>query len=344
MTIEPLGDELTGSRVLVVDDEAPIRKLLASLLTPSGCQVELAADGEEALARIALAPPDLIVVDLKMPKVDGLSVLRSVKGNPETQFIPVIVITAVADEADKLRVLEAGSDEFLTKPFQSLELQVRVRSLLRFKRSLDELERAERVIVGLGLAVEAKDPYTRGHCARIAHVARAIGQRLTLSAPDLHALELAGVLHDLGKVGVPDAILLKRGPLNESEWALVRRHPLIGEEICRPMKTLARVLPIIRHHHERWDGSGYPDGLRGTAIPLTARILTVADVFDAMRTVRPYKPAWSVEETFARLREEVAKGWWDPQTVVLLESVVSSEGELLRKGDSTTGGGGARVS
>ncbi|MBI2001674.1 MAG: response regulator [candidate division NC10 bacterium] len=310
----PFGDE-SRPRILVVDDDALIRQFLEDQLTGEGYLVSTAREGEEALAKVAAEPPDLILLDVMMPKVDGFEVCRRLKSDERTILIPVVMVTALTATDQRIKGIEAGADDFLSKPYNRLELFTRVRSLLKLKRHTDELENAETVLFSLALSVEAKDPYTNGHCDRLARYSVALGKSLGLHAEQLKALQRGGVLHDLGKIGVPESILLKPGPLNEVERAVVREHPAIGERICKPLKTLRTVLPIIRHHHERWDGSGYPDGLAGEAIPLTARIMQVADIYDAFTTERPYKRALTQEEAIALMREETAKGWWDLRLV-----------------------------
>ncbi len=310
----PFGDE-SRPRILVVDDDALIRQFLEDQLTGEGYLVSTARDGEEALAKVAADSPDLILLDVMMPKVDGFEVCRRLKSDERTILVPVVMVTALTATDQRIKGIEAGADDFLSKPYNRLELFTRVRSLLKLKRHTDELENAETVLFSLALSVEAKDPYTNGHCDRLARYSVALGKSLGLHAEQLKTLQRGGVLHDLGKVGVPESILLKPGPLNDMERAVVREHPAIGERICKPLKSLRMVLPIIRHHHERWDGSGYPDGLAGEAIPLTARIMQVADIYDAFTTERPYKRALTQEESIALMREETAKGWWDPRLV-----------------------------
>ena len=302
-------------RILIVDDIPQNVDLVRSLMQAEGYEVASAANGLEALAQVASAPPDLILLDIMMPTLGGYAVCRQLKARPETRLVPIVLITALGEEADKLLGIDAGADDFLTKPFSHAELKARARSLLKLKAFTDELEHAETMLLTLGRTVEAKDPYTQGHCARLAAYSVALGQALGLQPDDLTALDRGGALHDLGKIGIPDAILLKPAGLTEAEWAVMREHPSIGERICLPLRSLRRVLPIIRHHHERWDGGGYPDGLVGEAIPLTARILQVADIFDALTTARPYKPALSQATALAALREEVARGWRDPGVV-----------------------------
>jgi putative two-component system response regulator len=308
----------------VVDDSPLNRQFLQDELEDEGYQVSTAGDGEQALVIVADSAPDLILLDVMMPKMDGYETCRRLKSDERTILIPVVMVTALTAIEERIKGIEAGADDFLSKPYNQVELLTRVRSLLKLKRHTDELENAETVLFTLAMSVEAKDPYTNNHCDRLSRYSVALGKRLDLPAEQLKALHRGGILHDLGKVGVPDSILLKPGPLNEVERAVIREHPAIGERICAPLKSLRLVLPIIRHHHERWDGSGYPDGLAGDAIPLTARILQCVDIYDALRTARPYKPALSEEKTFSILREETARGWWDPNTVETFIALMSN--------------------
>ena len=313
------------TRILVVDDDEIVRQILQDQLQGEGYQVRTAADGEEALARVAEDPPDLILLDVIMPRIDGYEVCRQLKSDPRTILIPVVMVTSLQATQERIKGIEAGADEFLSKPCNPQELMTRVRSLLKLKRHTDELENAETVLFSLALSVEAKDPYTNGHCDRLARYSVALGKRLDLSPEYLKALHRGGILHDVGKIGVPDAILLKPGPLTEAERQVVQTHPVIGERICAPLKSLRLVLPIIRHHHERLDGSGYPDGLKGDEIPLTARILQTVDLYDAFTTQRPYKPAYSSDQAFAIMREEAARGWWDLRLIELFGSLVKPD-------------------
>jgi len=316
-------------RILIVDDIPQNVDLVSSLMRAEGYEVTSAADGLEALAQVAAAPPDLIFLDIMMPTLDGYAVCRQLKARPETRLVPIVLITALGDEADKLLGIEAGADDFLAKPFSHAELKARARSLLKLKTFTDELEHAETMLLTLGRTVEAKDPYTQGHCERLAAYSVALGRVLGLQGDDLTALDRGGALHDLGKIGIPDAILLKPAGLTKAEWAIMREHPVIGERICLPLRSLKGVLPIIRHHHERWDGGGYPDGLAGEATPLTARVLQVVDIFDALTTERPYKPALSQATALAALWDEVARGWRDPGVVEPFIELVE-RGGLLR--------------
>jgi putative two-component system response regulator len=322
-TASPPTDE-RPARILVVDDNALNRQFLTDELVDEGYLVTDAEDGEEALAKVAAESPDLILLDIMMPKLDGYEVCRRLKSDDQTILIPVVMVTALKATEERIKGIEAGADDFLSKPYNRLELLTRVRSLLKLKRHTDELEHAETVLFSLALSVEAKDPYTNGHCDRLARYSVALGRKLGLPADQLKALHRGGILHDLGKIAVPESILLKPGPLTDAERAVMREHPAIGERICRPLKSLRLVLPIIRHHHERWDGSGYPDGLAGETIPLTARTLQVVDIYDAFTTERPYKPAYSQEKACALMCEETAKGWWDPRIIETFIALVSN--------------------
>ncbi|HWR16418.1 MAG TPA: HD domain-containing phosphohydrolase [Terriglobales bacterium] len=301
--------------ILVVDDNHDNAVLMRELLHTDGYQVQIAGNAVEAEAAIRRAMPDLILLDVVMPGKSGIELCRELKNNPETRLIPVVMITGLTERDDKIRAIEAGADDFLNKPIFPEELFARAKSLLKLKEFTDELESAEDVLCTLGLSVESRDPYTAGHCERLADYAEQLGRHLGLDEDFIVALRRGGYLHDIGKITVPDEILKKGSNLTPSEWQVMRQHPATGENICRPLKSLKNVLPIIRHHHEHWDGSGYPDGLRGEHIPLLARILQTVDIYDALRTARPYKPALSHEEAGRLMRSEAEAGLWDPKLV-----------------------------
>lgn len=298
--------------ILVADDDEAYRRLLTELLGVNEFEVLTAEDGEDALAQFARRQPDLVLLDVNMPCPDGFEVCRRLKQQPETRLTPVVLITALAATEDRVQGIEAGADDFLTKPVDRSELLARVRSLLSVKAHTDELERAESVVLTLARSIEGKDPYTEGHCERLAEHSTRLGERIGLPPEQITALRRGGIVHDIGKVAVPDAVLLKPGPLTPDEWAIMRQHPVIGERICAPLKSFRLVLSIIRHHHERFDGSGYPDGLKADQIPLTARVLQIVDVYDALTTDRPYKRALPPDEAMATMEQEIRRGWWDP--------------------------------
>jgi cyclic di-GMP phosphodiesterase len=302
-------------RVLVVDDNEDTMILMQELLGRRGYEVVGATSAALAEVEIRKELPDLILSDVIMPEKSGYELCREMKENPETRLIPFVLITGLSDREDRVRGIEAGADDFLSKPIFPEELFARVKSLLRLKEFTDELETAESVLCTLGRSVESRDPYTEGHCERLARDASSLGQHLGLDDESIVALRRGGYLHDLGKIAVPDEILKKGSNLTPAEWEIMKQHPITGENICRPLKSLRLVLPIIRHHHEHSDGSGYPDGLRKGEIPLLPRILQVADVYDALRTVRPYKPALSHEQAAFTMRNDAMAGLWDVELV-----------------------------
>jgi putative two-component system response regulator len=299
----------------VVDDDQVSQTLTRDMLQLKDYTVFTASDADEALILVEQEPPDLILLDVVMPGRSGIDLCRELKEDPETRLIPVILVTGLTERESKLKGIEAGADDFLNKPVDPQELFARVKSLLKLKQFTDELENAETVLMSLALGVEARDPYTEGHCARLARHAVGLGRRMGLAEADVVALRRGGSLHDIGKISVPDAILKKPGKLTPEEQVIMRQHPVIGEQICRPLRTLSRVLPIIRHHHEHWNGKGYPDHLQGEEIPLLARILQVVDAYDAFVTERPYKPAWQPDQARKQLLREAQEGWWDERIV-----------------------------
>ena len=306
---------LPEETILVVDDEQPVAALITRLLTAQGFQVEAAADGEAGLRAIASRPPSLILLDVGLPGIDGYEVCRRVKANVETRLTPVVLITGLQGREHRIAGINAGADDFVSKPFDAGELRARIHSLVRLKRYTDELESAESVIVSLALTVEARDAYTEGHCERLAQYATALGLELGLGDADLEALRRGGYLHDVGKIGIPDRILLKKTRLSRGEFELMKRHTIIGESLCGSLRSLAPVRRIVRHHHERLDGSGYPDGLRGDAIPLLAQIISIVDAFDAMTTMRPYRAPLTLDHACEELLNDVRHGSLSPELV-----------------------------
>jgi putative two-component system response regulator len=304
--------------ILIVDDTESSARLLKRLLVHDGYRVRLAHDGREALDILAREMPDLVLLDVLMPELDGFETCRRMKQDPSTRLVPVVLVTALTNRTDRIRGLEVGADDFLTKPVNAAELTARVRSLLRIKRITDELDSAESVILSLALTIEARDLNTDGHCQRLARYAVALGSAVGMSEETLAALGRGGFLHDIGKVGIPDAVLLKPTRLTRDEFEVMKQHTVIGDRLCGELRSLRRVRPIVRHHHERLDGSGYPDGLRGGKIPIAAQIMGVVDVFDALTTVRPYKPALPPEHAYEELMREVHRGWRDRELVSVL--------------------------
>jgi putative two-component system response regulator len=266
-----------------------------------------------------------------MPGKTGLEVCQLIKSEPETRFIPVVLVTGLTSVDERIRGIRSGADDFLSKPVNSQELLARTRSLLRLKEFTDELENAETVLFSLALSIEAKDPYTRGHCDRLSAYSEAMAGRLGLPQEQCVALRRAGVVHDIGKIGVPEHILIKQSALSDAEWLVMKEHPLTGERICSPLKSFRLVLPIIRHHHEKLDGSGYPDGLKGDNIPLTARVLQITDIYDALITDRPYRRALCHEAAIRTMRREAQRGWWDSSLIDELEALICWQAPVVEE-------------
>jgi putative two-component system response regulator len=313
--IERLFPVRRAARILVVDDHPGIAGLMNQLLSARGYDVVTASDAEQGETEVRRQLPDLILSDVKMPGKSGYDFCRELKSDPATRLIPFVLITGLSDSADKVRGIEAGADDFLNKPVLAEELIARVSSLLRVKEFTDELETVDSVLCTLGLIVEGRDPYTEGHCERLSSYGVDLGRHLALDNDSIVALRRGGFLHDLGKIAVPDEILKKGSDLSAAEWEVMKRHPVAGENICKPLKSLRLVLPIIRHHHEHVDGSGYPDGLKAGEIPLLPLVLQVVDVYDALRTARPYKPAMGHEQSLQTMREKVRQGLLDGELV-----------------------------
>ena len=324
--LQPLVDSVAGT-ILVVDDDPEIRAVLADAMLGSGHAVRTAASAEQALAVLERAPLDLVVTDVHMGAMSGVELCARIKSDARWALLPVVIVTAVSDLDSRVAGLAAGADDFFAKPFDFVELNTRARALIRVKTLLDQLERAECVITTLGATIEARDVYTGGHCERLAAYAVALGRALGVPEPLGRALRLGGYLHDLGKIAVPDGVLLKPGPLTPAERQEVNRHPGVGADLVRGLRTLDDVRPLIRHHHERWDGSGYPDRLQGEAIPLGARIMAVVDVYDALRTARPYKSPLPLARTLDVLKAERDAGAWDPVVVNAFLEVLRDAGD-----------------
>lgn len=286
-----------------------------------------ADDGAPVVQLVRRHRPDLVLMDVVMPQVDGFAACAALKSDPETRLTPVVLITGLDDLESRLRGIEAGADDFLTKPFNITELRARVRSLVRIKRYTDELDSAEAAIISMAMTIEARDPLTNGHCQRLAKHAEQLGSAIGLGAEDLTSLSRGGFLHDIGKVGIPDVVLLKPGPLTADEYRVMQQHTVIGDRVCAELRSLRKVRAIVRSHHERLDGSGYPDGLRGDQIPLLAQITGIVDVFDALTFARPYRAALPVEAALNELRREADKGW---RRRDLVDTWIALQAEVLR--------------
>jgi putative two-component system response regulator len=307
--------ERDPAKILIIDNIEDDVAFLRAVLEEEGYIIATAHAGETALVAAAREVPDLVLMDVMANGEDGFDVCRQFKQDPATRLTPIVLLTGLYARQHRLRGIDAGADDFLTKPPNALELTARVRSLVRLKRYTDELDSAEAVLLTLALTIESRDAYTQGHCRRLANYATSLGVELGLTSEELKALYRGAFLHDLGKICVPDGVLQKAGPLTEEEYALMKRHPVVGEALCGPLRALRPVRPIVRHHHERLDGSGYPDALRGDDVPFLAQILSIVDVFDALTTDRPYRGAHTVDDGCRELEDEAAKGWKRPDLV-----------------------------
>jgi putative two-component system response regulator len=305
----PSANEPRCQTILVVDDEQGMRSLLGRLLSTQGYQVLFAMDGDSALAAVVDNPPDVVLLDVNIAAPNGVEVCRRLRQNAATRLTPIILITGMAARTVRLEGLEAGADDFLTKPVDTEELLARVRSLLRLKQYTDDLDSAASIIMTLATMIEARDGYSDGHCHRMANHATSLGRALSLSDVDLQALYRGGFLHDIGMLAISDSVLRKSGPLDPDEYQLVKSHTVVGDGLCRNLRSLQRVRPIVRWHHEKLDGSGYPDGLVEDQIPVLAQIVGIVDVYEAVTTQRAYQSPMSSDRAAEMLRSHVVHGW-----------------------------------
>jgi putative two-component system response regulator len=325
LTIES-SPEIAAPRytVLVVDDDPTARLFFRRLLDDAGYVVKEAVDGAAALQAISALSPDVVLLDIELPEIDGFEVCRRVRQNAATRLTPVIIVTGFQALEQRIEGLEAGADDFLTKPVDQRELLARVRSLARIKSYTDDLDSAAAIIMTVATMIEARDGYSQGHCSRMANYALRLGRMLQFGDDDLQALHRGGFLHDIGMLAIPDSVLRKQGSLEPDEYELIRSHTVVGDKLCGNLRSLQRVRPIIRSHHERLDGSGYPDGLHGDQIPLIAQVIGVVDVYEALTAQRPYQDAHSSSEAIQVLRKQVACGWRERDIVEAFVEVARS--------------------
>jgi putative two-component system response regulator len=306
----------TTGQILIVDSEQVHRVALSKAIEEAGYDVIEAGSTSDAIAAVSVNHVDLVLADLRAPELGGLEFCRMLKKAAATRFLPVFVTAQIDDLDTEVLAFEAGADEFVVAPLQRLRaFRARIQASLRHKAMIDSLDDSETVLFSLAESVEERDSALGQHCQRLALMASAMGLALGLPPNQIMDLQRAGYLHDVGKVAIPDSILFKPGPLTGEEWEIMQSHTERGVRICSRMRSLEPVLPVIRHHHEKWDGSGYPGGLRGEEIPLLARIIQLADIYDALTTNRPYKRAFTPNDALAIIRDETAKGWRDPDLV-----------------------------
>ncbi len=317
------------ARILIVEDGEQVRRLLHQLLVTHGYAVEECETGNAALDSIALRPPDLVLLDLELPDISGHEILQRVRSNPSTRMLPVIVLTGLATTSEKIRTYAEGVTDFLAKPFSPEELLARMQALVSLKQFADEHEHAEHLILAFAKLIDARDPHTAGHSGRVAEFAEGIAARLGFDAAARHDLRRGALFHDIGKIVTPDVILHKTEKLTPVERAVIEQHPAVGSDLLADIRTMRAALPIVRHHHEKLDGSGYPDGLTGEEIPMAVRIVTVADVFDAMTSSRAYRDALRTETALEVMTEGVRKGWWDHEAVRAMRASILEEQAVL---------------
>lgn len=332
----------TAARVLIVDDMATNRQLISYTLGRPQYEVVEANSGEAALEYLRSNTVDAVLMDLLMPGMDGFEATRRIRSELNLVLLPIIILTTMDATDAIVRAMGVGADDYVIKPFRSIELVARIQAAVERKRLTDRLEDTEAVLFSLARMVEARDNDTGDHCDRLAHSSMVLGNALQLPPDSLDALRRGGVLHDIGKLGIPDSILLKEGKLDPSEWEIMKQHPIIGASLCAPLRTMKNTVDIIRHHHEKWNGSGYPNGLAGEDIPLLARVFQIVDVFDALSFPRPYKPAFPREKVLEILNEETATGYWDPNLMAVFMDIVNNRPQdLVRIRQSGTNPGTA---
>jgi putative two-component system response regulator len=306
---------------MVVDDEDAHRDLVCAILQSDGCSTLPCASGAEAFEKLGEVSPDLVLLDFVMPDMSGDEVLARIRQRAGWARLPVLMVTAIKDSEEQVRALDMGADDFVTKPYEAKVLLARVRSLVRMKRLNDETENFENVLASMCTAVEAKDSYTQGHSDRVSRIAGRLAAAMGLDDRTVRLVEEAGLLHDIGKLVVDLSFINKPGKLTDDEWAIMKTHPEAGARIVAPLRSAREMLPLIRHHHERLNGKGYPDGLVEDQIPLPVRIISVADVYDALTTNRSYRKGMSHEKAMGILRREVEDNAWDARVVELLEEI-----------------------
>ncbi len=321
--------ESVAASILVVDDMATNRGLVKAVLSSNNYTFYEAESGEKALDMIESLNLDVILLDVMMPGLNGIETCEKIRQKDDFRLIPIIMLTSLDSPDSIADAMTSGATDYIIKPFNAIELQARVKAAINTKHLTDGLDDAESMLFALARLVEAKDRTTADHCDRLAHISVVLGKALNLEYDDLEALRRGGVLHDIGKIAIPDRILLKPDKLNEAEWKIMRQHPAIGAYLCSALRTMRSTVNIVRCHHEKMNGSGYPDGLVGDEIPYLARIFQVTDVFDALTSERPYKKPVSLDKVIQILEDETEKGYWDPVIVATFIAIIKNSPESL---------------
>ena len=325
------------STILIVDDDAAGREVLVSILEADGYELVLAENGFQAIELAHAIQPDIILLDVMMPGMDGFETCRRIRSKKDIAEVPILFLTALDDRQSLLSGLEAGADDFITKPPDRYELRARllgISRLNRYRKLVDERQNLEeahqqlllaydKTIEGWSRAMDLRDKETEGHTRRVTQLTLKVAGLFGIKGEELTHIQRGALLHDMGKLGIPDAILHKPDKLNDEEWELMRQHPQMAYEMLHPIEYLHPALDIPYCHHEKWDGSGYPRGLRGEEIPLPARIFAVVDVWDALTSDRPYRAAWSKEKTLELIQEQSGKHF-DPKVVEVFSMVIQN--------------------
>ena len=296
-------------KVLVIEDLEHVNRLICSYLEAEGYTVFSADNGRDGLERFLKEHPDLVITDVVMPYMDGYEVCKKIKSDENTRLVPVVLLTSLDDNDSYIKGMEAGAEDFLLKPINKYLFLARVRSLLRVKKLNEKLDNSWSLLFSLARVVEAKDEYTENHVQRVGQLSKKFGILLDLPDEEIDILYKGGVLHDIGKIGIPDVVLNKNGKLTAEEFELIKQHTVIGKEICEPLHSMRDMVDIVLNHHEKWNGNGYPNGLIGNEIPLLAQIVSISDVYDALTSNRQYRKAFSKEDAINILKSEKGKSF-----------------------------------
>lgn len=326
-----LDDALKPAKILVVDDMATNREIAKAALGINDYDVDEAENGQVALEKITNNHYDAVLLDILMPEIDGLEVCKRLRAIDQFKLLPVIMLTSLENPEDVVLGMDAGASDYINKPYSPEELKARIDGSIRQKRLTDRLDDIESVLFTLARMVEARDTTTGDHCSRLSHMGVVFGKKLQLTNSEIEALRRGGILHDIGKLGIPDHILLKKGKLTDDEWKIMRQHVVLGANLCQPLRTMQDTVNIVQYHHEAWDGSGYPNGLYGDKIPVLARVFQVLDIYDALVSIRPYKPAFTLDKVVSILQEESLKNLRDPRLINDFIKLIQLEPEVLKK-------------
>lgn len=335
--------EITRYDVLIVDDNSAHRRLQKEILEDEKYRIVEAENGEAALKEIKQKSFDIILLDKRMPGINGDEVCYRIRNDLGESLLPIVMVTGDNSPEDLAKSMKVGATDFIKKPYNPSELRARVDAAVQRKRLTDQLDNSESLLFALARMVEAKDSTTGDHCSRLAYSSAVFARKLGLDESDISALRRGAILHDIGKLGIPDRILLKEGKLTDDEFELMKNHSVIGARLCSDLNSMQSTLPIIRHHHERWNGSGYPDGLQGKEIPFLARVFQILDVYDALSSGRPYKKAFSTEQVIEIFESEAERDWYDPDLINIFLTILRTQPDDLKIPESFSQDAGEQV-